>query len=73
MEYKHGRCNRPTVEDFAVASDAFVRQEAVWALLYPVDGILAATGPKEAHADAEQCFVDAEMAANWTAMEDIED
>ena len=39
----------------------------------PIDNILAAAGPKEAHADAEERLVNSEMAADGAAVEHIEE
>ena len=73
MENKHRSGNGPAKKDFAVTANAFLGQNAVCAFADPVDNILAATRPKEAHPDAEQGFVNAEMATDGAAMEDIED
>ena len=56
-----------------MTADMFVGKYAVRAFFYPVDGVLAASRPKEAHPDTEQRFVGTEMAANGAAVEYVED
>ena len=73
MKDEHGRRDRPTEDDLAVATNAFVRKDAVGAFLNPIYHILSASWPEKTHTNAEQSFIDAEVAADGTAMEDIED
>ena len=73
MQDEHGSCYRPAEEDFAVTADALVGEDAMGALFNPVDNILAAARPEEAHANPEERFVDAEVTADRAAMEDVED
>ena len=56
-----------------MATDALVGEDAVGAFFDPVDYVLTAAGPKEAHANTEECFVNSEVATNGAAMEDVED
>jgi hypothetical protein len=71
VQDKHRSGDRPAEEDFAVSADAFVRKNTVGTFLDPVDNVLAAARPEEAHANTKECFVDSEMAANRAAMEDV--
>jgi hypothetical protein len=73
VENKHKGGDRPAEEDFAVAVDAFVRKKAMGTTLDPGNNVEAAAGPEEAHTDAEERFVDTEVAANGTTVEDIEE
>jgi hypothetical protein len=57
----------------AVATNALVGKDAVGALFDPVNNILGARRPKETHANAEECFANAEMTTNGAAVEDVED
>jgi hypothetical protein len=73
MQDKHRCGDGPAEENFAVSTDTLVGEDAMGAFLDPVDNILAATGPKEAHTNAEQSFVCTEMTTNRAAMKHIED
>jgi hypothetical protein len=73
VQNKHGSGDGPAEENFAVSTDALVGEDAMSAFLDPVDNILAATGPKEAHANAEQGFAHAKMTTDRAAMEHVED
>ena len=46
---------------------------AVGAFLDPIDDVLATARPEELHANTEECFTNAEVTADWAAMEDVED
>ena len=73
MQDEHGSGDRPAEEDFTVAADAFVGEETMGAFFNPVDDVLAATRPKESHANPEECLVNAEVAADRATMENVED
>jgi hypothetical protein len=73
VQDKHGCGDGPAEENFAVSTDTLVGEDAMSAFPDPVDDILAATGPKEAHTNTEQSFVHAEMTTNRAAMKDVED
>jgi hypothetical protein len=73
VQYKHGSSNGPAEKDFAVATDALVGENAMGTFFDPIDNVLATAGPKEAHANTEECFVDPKVTANRAAVEDIED
>jgi hypothetical protein len=73
VQDKHRSGDGPAEEDFAVTTDTLVSEEAVGAFLDPINNILAATRPKEAHTNSEECFVDAEMTTDRAAVKDVED
>ena len=73
VQDEHGRSDWPAENNFAVATNAFVCEDAMSTFLDPVDDVLAATRPEEAHSDTEQSFVDSEMTADGAAMKNIED
>jgi hypothetical protein len=73
VQDKHRCGDGPAEENFAVSTDTLVGEDAMSAFPDPVDDILAATGPKEAHANTEQSFVHAEMTTNRAAMKDVKD
>jgi hypothetical protein len=56
-----------------VSADTFVSKNAVGTFFDPINNVLAAAGPKEAHANTKECFVDSEMATNRAAVEDVKD
>jgi hypothetical protein len=64
MQNEHGRSYWPTKENFAVTTNSFVCKDAMCAVPDPIDDILTTTGPKEAHPDSEQRFVDAKVTTN---------
>lgn len=55
-----------------MTTDALISKDAMGAFLDPIDNILAASRPKEAHADTEQRFVDAKVATNRAAVKHVE-
>ena len=71
VEDEHRRCNRPTEDNLAVATDTFVGEDAVGAFFNPVDHVLTATRPKETHANAEQGLVNTEVTADGAPMKNI--
>jgi hypothetical protein len=73
MQHNRGGGDGPAEENFAVSTDALVGEDAMSAFLDPVHNILMATGPEEAHADAEQSFAHTEVTTNRAAMKHIKD
>jgi hypothetical protein len=73
MQDEHGCGDGPTKEDFAVSANTFVCKGAMRAFPDPINDVLTATWPEEAHPNAEQRFLDAKVTTNGAAMKDIED
>jgi hypothetical protein len=73
VEDEHRSGDGPAEEDFAVAANALIGENTMGALLDPVDNVLAATGPKETHANTEESFVNTEMTTDRAAMKNVED
>jgi hypothetical protein len=73
MQNEHGRSYRPTKEGLAVTANSFVCKDAMCTVPDPIDDILTTTGPKEAHPDSEQRFVDAKVTTNGAAMKHVKD
>ena len=72
MQNEHWSCDRPAENDFIVTADTYVGEKAMCAFFDPINHVLTATRPEEAHANTEKSFVNSEVAADGAAVKDIE-